>query len=220
MNVIYSYRDITPQSVLLQQLLGYYTYGTDKLNDKTSYTVGKEQWYQSSFDTAFQMILLSLFASPHIIHTLSCQQMYNIIRSSSHNFNFRDQCLQNSVYLMEITDMWHIVPFLLFLESTHYYIDLKRRFGLLKPFYVSFMWMMTSVVLPSVLNTHTYDILLTKTPWYPFLLILAMSNIMDTLDIKEDRNQDYFTMPVMYGKFVSYTCSCFYLLGYVALFLM
>ena len=100
------------------------------------------------------------------------------------------------------------LPFLLLLESTNDYITLKKKYGLLKPFYVSSMWTMGTVVLPCVLHDHNYRILQDYgTCASSFLLLFSLTNMMDIMDVNEDRLNQIETIPVRFGRRFTYLLS-------------
>ena len=74
-------------------------------------------------------------------------------------------------------------------------------FPLIKPFYISFMWTLSTVILPCVLYERNLSILMTPGDYIPCLLTLfATSNIADVKDIEEDRYNNINTLPVQYGE--------------------
>ena len=64
------------------------------------------------------------------------------------------------------------IPFLLLLESTRYYGDMKKYIGVFKPLYIGLMWTAAAIILPSVMYEHNYDILKDVYDYVPCFLIL------------------------------------------------
>ena len=176
-NVHYGYDVTSWQSVLLQFLIGYYTYGKDRYKDALEYEdapyptdktdmygelVENSEFYEMSYQVVFELIILIML------------------------FEFRDL---------------NIVPFTLLLYSSEYYKDLKRILPLAKPVYVSTMWTFSSVVLPCVIYDHDFSILQDISAYLPcFLTMFALTNIADIRDVDVDRVNGIETIPVAFGQ--------------------
>ena len=93
------------------------------------------------------------------------------------------------------------IPFLLLLESTRYYSNMKKYLGMLKPLYISLMWTAAAIILPCVMYEHNYNILYSPQDYLPCTLTLfAASNIVDNKDIVEDYENGIQTIPVVIGE--------------------
>ena len=98
-------------------------------------------------------------------------------------------------------DTLKYLPFLLLLDSTNSYIELKKTAGLLKPFYVSSLWAIGTTILPCVLYDHNFMILQdVSTIASSFFLIFGFTNLLDLGDIEEDRENHINTIPVVFGE--------------------
>jgi hypothetical protein len=96
-----------------------------------------------------------------------------------------------------------VLPFLVALDSTSGYRVWKRANPLWKPLYIGAMWTMVTVVLPVVLYQNSYGILLLDHPaavLSPMFLMMGASNMLDIVDIEEDRAAGIRTLPVVMGE--------------------
>jgi len=175
-NIHYGYDITTFQSVGLQFLIGYYTYGKDRYKDALEYQdapyptekadmygklVENAGFYAPSFDVSFALI--------------ACIMLFECRDGGS-------------------------LPFLLLLYSCEFYKDLKRVLPLAKPVYVSTMWTLSTVVLPCVLHDHDFSILNDASTYLPcFLTMFAFTNVADIRDVDVDRANGINTIPVEYG---------------------
>ena len=178
-NLHYGYDITTWQSVGLQFLIGYYTYGKDRYKDALEY---KEAPYPITKEKAA------------------------VYRELLENAGFYDMSyyvafeLIGLLMLVQFADV-NIVPFLLLLYSCEYYKDLKRVLPLAKPVYVSTMWTLSTVVLPCVLHDHDFSILQDMGAYLPcFLTMFALTNVADLRDVEADALNGIETLPVAYGK--------------------
>lgn len=176
-NLHYGYDITSWQSVVLQFLIGYYTYGKDRYKDALEYheapyatdkadmyneLVGNSEFYADSYQVVFQIIML--------------------------------------IMLLEFRDL-NIVPFILMLYSCEFYKDLKRVIPLAKPVYVSTMWTLSSVVLPCVLYDHDFSIIQDVSAYLPcFFTMFALTNVADIRDVDVDRMNGINTIPVAFGQ--------------------
>lgn len=174
--------DITVfKSVLLQFLIGYYTYGKDRFKDALEFN---EKPFQTKKEELYN-------------HLIKNQELYNF----SYNLVF----LIISFILVNDEKNIYNLPFIIVLYSTEYYKDLKLNFPILKPFYVSILWTLSSVILPSVLYEHNYSILKYPLDYLPSTLTLfATSNILDLKDIEEDKVNGVNTFPIKFGYNFTY----------------
>lgn len=104
------------------------------------------------------------------------------------------------------------LPILLTLDTTKYYLDIKRNCGFIKPFYVGAMWTLAFMVLPSLIHDGNWRCLESVTDIAtPFFTMAGFSNLADIKDIEEDRANGIQTIPVQYGPTIGImtTMTCF-----------
>lgn len=168
---------ITTRDVLLQFLVGYYVYGSDRYNDaleycESPYSTPKKDLYEYIFmnqDMMQQTLSLSYF----LILFLLCNDQY----------------------------FWVNIPFIGLLEVTNKYKDLKPKLGVYKPAFIAVLWTACAIWMPAVLHDHNYNILLYPQDYLPCTLtIFSSSNIIDNKDIIEDKKNNITTIPVVYGE--------------------
>lgn len=168
---------VTAKSVLLEFLIGYYVYGTDRYQDALAYAIQpystpKKDLYDY-INSHKRVMIVSLFLAEMGVVSL---------------FLLSEHAEMN-------------IPFLLLLESTRYYGDMKKYIGVFKPLYIAIMWTAAAIVLPCVMYEHNYDILYSPQDYLPCTLTLfAASNIVDNKDILEDRENGIQTIPVVVGE--------------------
>ena len=168
---------VTAKSVLLEFLIGYYVYGTDRYQDALAYAIQpystpKKDLYDY-INSHKRIMIVSLFLAEMGVVSL---------------FLLSEHAEMN-------------IPFLLLLESTRYYGDMKKYIGVFKPLYIAVMWTAAAIVLPCVMYEHNYDILYSPQDYLPCTLTLfAASNIVDNKDILEDRENGIQTIPVVLGE--------------------
>ena len=171
---------VTAKSVLLEFLIGYYVYGTDRYQDALAYAIQpystpKKDLYDY-INSHKRIMIVSLFLAEMGVVSL---------------FLLSEHAEMN-------------IPFLLLLESTRYYGDMKKYIGVFKPLYIAIMWTAAAIVLPCVMYEHNYDILYSPQDYLPCTLTLfAASNIVDNKDIIEDRENGIQTIPVVIGEEIS-----------------
>lgn len=173
----YGYSISNFKLLTLQFLVGYYTYGKDRYKDALEYQL-------NPINTKKQSLYLTLLKYKNIYKFSYCITFYTIaaLLFSENDFN-------NSILI------------LLLLYSTEYYKDLKKKFAILKPFYVSFMWTFATIIMPCILYEHNYNILNDFNSILPCMLILfSTTNLADINDITEDTENNIQTLPVMLGE--------------------
>lgn len=167
---------MNPGLISLQFLLGYYTYGKDRYKDalefeRNPYETDKKEFYQNILKN--KKFYKEFYEGLDVIFILY--------------FLFDRKILLNT-------------PFMLLLYSTNYYDEIKQKYGLLKPVYVSIMWTACTVILPCVLHDHNFSILNHPLDYLPCTLSLfANSNLQDNKDIIEDRAKGIETIPSKFG---------------------
>jgi hypothetical protein len=173
----YGQNIVTAKFVLLEFLIGYYVYGTDRYQDALEYAIKpysttKKDLYDY-INSHKRLMIVTLFLSEMGILSL-------FILDQHPEMN---------------------IPFLLLLESTRYYSDMKKFLGVLKPLYIALMWTTAAIILPCVMYEHNYNILNSPQDYLPCTLTLfAASNIVDNKDIIEDRENGIQTIPVVIGE--------------------
>ena len=183
----YGYDITTSKLIVLQFIIGFYTYGKDRYYDAIEYNTepyattdkkillyetinNNKLFYKLSYDLSFFVIII-LILEPHFINS---------------ELIINDESL----------------PFLLLLYSVEYYKYLKLINPFIKPLYVSGMWTTSSVILPCVLHDHDYSILNDFAVYLPcFFTLFAVTNYADVFDVNEDKINNIKTLPVCYGLY-------------------
>lgn len=179
-NLHYGYDITSPKSVLIQFLLGYYTYGKDRYNDALEYNA--------------------------LPYNTTKQDLYNFIYDNRNNYNISLSISFLAIIFILITsvsnkeDIIYNIPFIPLFYLNGEYKSFKPILQEFKPIYIGIMWCLASLVLPCVLYEHNYDILNYPIDYIPCILTLfATSNFADNRDIDEDRFNGIMTIPVKYG---------------------
>ena len=185
-NLHYGFDITTPKSIALQFLIGYYTYGKDRYYDALEYE-------KNNFETNKQDLYNYINNNKYLIYSTLNISYLTVVGLLLYDENF--------IYN---------IPFILLLESTNYYKQIKEKIGILKPFYISILWTMCSVILPCVLHDNNYDILYYPLDYIPCMLTLfSLSNLVDSKDIVEDKENGIMTIPVTLGVYNSTMISLF-----------
>lgn len=109
-----------------------------------------------------------------------------------------------SIIVSKGNNYFTALPFELLIYLTRYYKDMKPYLHIFKSVYISVLWCVSIIILPSVLYDHNFDILQEPLDYVPYvLLMIATSNNKDLDDIAEDKNNGINTIPVKYGIEVS-----------------
>lgn len=179
-NLHYGYDITTPKSVLIQFLLGYYTYGKDRYSDALEY-----------------------IANPY---NTTKKELYDFIYTNRDNYNVTlSLSFIAIIYILltSVSDKEQIVynlPFIPLFYLNGEYKSFKPTLAEYKAIYIGIMWCLASLVLPCVLYEHSYDILNYPLDYIPCILTLfATSNLADNRDIDEDTSNGIMTIPVKYG---------------------
>ena len=123
-NLHYGYDITTLKMVLLQFVLGYYTYGKDRYLDalewdKKKYITKKEELFE---------------------YLIENKEKYKIL--------FDTLFFAIVIFLTNEEGVENILPFLGVLLSTDYYKDIKKIAPIMKPLYISILWTLSVVILP------------------------------------------------------------------------
>lgn len=176
-NLHYGYDISNLKNFILPFLIGYYTYGGDRYRDAIEYQ-GKK-------------------------YSTKKEELYNYILSNQDFIKSSLEITFGVILLVLITDENFLInlPFIGMLISTDYYKLIKQKNGLIKPFYISFLWTACSVFLPCVLHDHNYSIIKYPMDYIPCMLsIFSLSSILDLKDIEEDIENGVETFAVKFGK--------------------
>lgn len=246
---------MTYKIILLQLLIGFYTYGSDSYNDaliydKTPFKTEKKEiyekiinnkyFYKAIYSSLLYIIIVTLFdLNANIFDSINCLLLYE---SAKRNLIFGGKpgnvwggvapplspfsiisffkrnvlttitpfTLFTTILLIAMNelDIIKYLPFVLLLDSTNNYVDLKKNNGILKPFYVSFMWVTSILILPCVIHDNNYSILNTPKDYIlPFLVMFSLTNLADIKDITEDKKNNIETIPVKFGLKFTYMIS-------------
>lgn len=181
-NLHYGYDITTEKTILIQFLLGYYTYGRDRYSDALEYIASPDR-----YNTTKQELYRFIYKN---------RDSYNITLSSS--FIAILYILLTSIETQQ--DLLYNLPFIPLFYLNGEYKSFKPILREFKAVYIEVMWCLASLVLPCVLYEHNYDIFLSPRDYIPCILTLsATSNFADNKDIEEDRANDIVTIPVKYG---------------------
>tara|TARA_Y100000996_G_C22437561_1_gene608387 strand:- start:51 stop:929 length:879 start_codon:yes stop_codon:yes gene_type:complete len=189
-NIHYGENIVTIKQLLIQFLIGYYTYGKDRYVDALAYNTTPNQFNI----TAKKKELYENFNNNKVFYKLSYDITFSLIAyllltQSSAYENLNIQMLNTGA-----------LPFMLLLYSSEYYRELKRITPLAKSLYVSFMWTISTIILPGYLYEHNYNILYDIGCYLPcFLSLFATTNLADIKDVEEDTINKVKTIPVCYG---------------------
>ena len=202
----YGYSIINPQLILMQFFIGFYTYGKDRYYDAISANLtgigydSKKDLYDFILKNKklLKEVLDFSFYTIVLLITLSDTNDFKLIDFlSSNDFQLSYQSLSTLVSNLHIEQK---IPFIAALLTTEYYSNIKEKLGFLKAVYVASMWTMSSVILPSVLYEHNFDILNSPLDYFPiFAIIFSSSNLLDIKDASEDEQNGIYTLPVLFG---------------------
>ena len=184
-NLHYGYDVTTLKVVLLQFLIGYYTYGKDRYKDAVEYI---EQHQQDGLDAIISEKKKDLYKT-----------LYNNSSFYKASYCAAFYC---TLFLLFYDDYWYLnIPTAGLLYSTEYYKQLKGQIVGFKPVFVASMWTFSAVLLPCILHDHDYSILSDVDDYLPcFLVLFACTNLADIKDIDEDIENGVNTIPVVFGK--------------------
>ena len=174
-NTYYQENLITFELVALQFAIGIFTYGSDRLIDALEYS-----------DTSN--------------YSIDKIDYYNYLKKNK-NLNIFVISLSYIYIVSLLINNQETYPILFLLTSTLGYKNFKTNYGQFKALYIGIFWTIGTVVLPSVLLSHNYDILKEPTIILPSIFnLFASSNLLDIKDVKEDKAEKIYTLPVIYGS--------------------
>ena len=188
-NIYYDYNVINIELILLQFAIGITTYGTDRLLDAIDYNN--------------TIVLNNNNNNNNEIIPLEKKNYYNYLLK---NVNYNIITILSSylyiLYLLSQESETYI--FILLLSSTIFYRNLKKEFGQFKAIYIGIFWTIGTIILPIVYHDHNYDIINYPLIYLPNVLSLfGSSNLLDIKDIKKDKEDNIYTLPVLYGENIS-----------------
>lgn len=189
-NIHYGENIVTIKQLLIQFLIGYYTYGKDRYVDALAYNTMSNQYNI----TAKKKELYENFNNNKVFYKLSYDITFSLIAYLllTQTFTYENRNIQ-----ILNTDA---IPFMILLYSSEYYRELKSITPLAKSLYVSFMWTISTIILPGYLYEHNYNILYDIGCYLPcFLSLFATTNLADIKDVEEDTINKVKTIPVCYG---------------------
>jgi len=174
-NTYYQENLITPELIALQFAIGIFTYGSDRLIDALQYS-----------DTSN--------------YSIDKVDYYNFLKKNK-NLNIFVISLSYIYITSLLINNQETYPILFLLTSTLGYKNFKTNYGQYKALYIGIFWTIGTVILPSVLISHNYDILKEPTIILPSIFnLFASSNLIDIKDIEEDKAEKIYTLPVIYGS--------------------
>lgn len=175
-NLHYGYDITTFKAILLQFLIGYYTYGKDRYRDALVYETNK---YDTPKKELFEYLI-------------KYKDLYKLSYDASFIF---------IVFILLMDDnMINNIPFIALLLSTDYYNEIKKLGPLIKPTYIAVMWTFSAAVLPAIMHDHNYSILNYPIDYLPCAMTMfSSSTILDIKDIEEDKINGVRTIPSVYG---------------------
>ncbi len=173
-NTYFNENLITPELIALQFAIGIFTYGSDRLIDALEYSN----------------------TSNYSVNKIN---YYNYLKKTK-NFNIFTIAVSYIYIISLLINNPETYPILFLLTSTLGYKKFKTNFGQFKALYIGIFWTLGTVILPSVLIEHNYNILNEPTIILPSVFnLFASSNLLDIKDIKEDKAEQIYTLPVVYG---------------------
>tara|TARA_Y100000816_G_C26053532_1_gene552635 strand:- start:415 stop:1251 length:837 start_codon:yes stop_codon:yes gene_type:complete len=175
-NLHYGYDITTVKAIILQFMIGYYTYGKDRYRDALVY---EEKKYDTPKKELFEYLL-------------KYKELYKI----SYDVTF---VLIIFILLFD-ENMINNIPFIFLLYSTDFYNEIKKLGEFVKPSYIAVMWTFSAAVLPAIMHDHNYSILKYPMDYLPCAMTMfSSSTILDIKDIEEDKINGVKTIPSVYG---------------------
>lgn len=173
-NELFIHKDVIINNFLLTS----FTYGYDRLRDAIQYSFQKNKEDYS----------------------LSKQNLYNSILKYQNFYSIFYHLLFIIIYMRLNFHNEKFVIFSILTFTTIFYKDLKEKLSILKPFYISFMWILAGYILPILWQDGYLDINLYKQEILSyFILFFSMTNLLDINDYHEDKMNKIYTIPVLLG---------------------
>lgn len=187
-NLHYGYDITTAKVLLLQFLIGYYTYGKDRYKDSIEY---------------FESLKTNTTSQISYVIPPKKFQLYETLYKNRYLYQLSYCVVFYCISFILLNDeYWYLnIPPLLALYSTEYYKQLKGTIVGFKPVFVASMWTFSAVILPCLLHDHDYSILQDTYDYMPcFFSLFACTNLADIKDIEEDTMNNVNTIPVYIGE--------------------
>lgn len=116
------------------------------------------------------------------------------------------QYIYDIVFIIIISIIVHksnsytLFPFEILIYSTKYYKDIKQHLHIFKSLYISVLWCISTIILPSILYDGNFDVIQHPLDFMPYIfLLVSTSNNKDLDDIEDDKRNNINTIPVKYG---------------------
>lgn len=181
-NLHYGYDITTINSIVIQFLVGYYSYTKDRYNDA-----------------------IVFLENPYNV-SIKKQELYNFINDNQDFFKTTIPVSYAIFAYLLLYDISFVeqfalrIPFLPFLSLNGEYQSYKKYLNEFKAIYIAIMWTIATVIMPCVIYDNNYSILQYPIDYIPcFLTLFATSNFADNRDIDEDSEMKINTIPVKYG---------------------
>ena len=188
----YNENIINIELILLQIAIGIFTYGTDRLFDAYNYNITTKNTKDTKDINKYENIVKS-YSNDKINYYQYLLKNYNI----NIGIIFFSYLYIINLLIQDIETL----PISVLLTSTLYYRSFKENFGQLKAIYIGLFWTIGCVILPCVLHDHNYEILNHPYNYIPcFLTMFGASNLLDIKDIEEDKTENIYTLPVIFGS--------------------
>jgi len=197
-NLHYGYDITNIQNVLVQSLIGYYTYTKDRYDDALEYEINV---FNTTKSELYKFMLKNKeFYKISII--LSYVAFFTIILSTNNGDDFNI-----------------LSPYLFLLLLNGEYKSYKQYLYTFKPIYIAAMWTLATLCLPCIMHDHNYEIFNYPIDYLPcFFTLFATSNYADIKDIKEDIMNNITTIPIAIGEKNSNIISIFALFLSIIIF--
>jgi len=197
-NLHYGEDITTPKVILLQFLIGYYTYGKDRYKDALEYYDNINSDARDPDGKDPDSLVNFVFEIKDKKRELY-KNLYDNADFYDKSYSIVFYCI---MFILLNDHYWYLnLPTVGLLYSTEYYKELKGKIVGFKPVFVASMWTFSAIILPAVLHDHDYSILSDVGDYLPcFLLLFACTNLADIKDIDEDIANDVNTIPVVFGK--------------------
>jgi hypothetical protein len=194
-NLHYGEDITTPKVILLQFLIGYYTYGKDRYKDALEYYDNINSNAAGDHPDALVNFVFEIKDKKKELY----KKLYDNAEFYDKSYSIVFYCI---MFILFSDEYWYLnLPTIGLLYSTEYYKELKGKFVGFKPVFVASMWTFSAVILPAVLHDHDYSILSDVGDYLPcFLLLFACTNLADIKDIGQDIANQVNTIPVVFGK--------------------
>ena len=173
---------INLQLILFQFSVAIFTYGTDRFFDALDYkkennTITNNTYISNEKINYYNYLNENLYFNILVIF-------------GSYLFIFNSLLENDNTYL-----------FIPLITSTLFYKNFKKKYGYLKSSYIALFWTIGTIIVPCIIHDNNYEILNHPTIYLPNILTMfASSNLIDIKDIEQDKAEQIYTLPVVYGS--------------------